>query len=116
MKVFVYQASLYCFDCGQEIRKELDRAGKRPENVEDETTYDSGDYPKGPYGNGGGEADYPHHCDDCKVFLENPLTDDGYQYVIGTLRDSKAEGGTLSESEEGWMTFYNVDDDDLEDE
>ena len=31
--------------------------------------------------NGGGESDTPQHCDDCDVFLENPLTDDGNEYV-----------------------------------
>ena len=43
----------------------------------DENDYDSDDLPKGPYSNGGGEADTPQHCDGCGAFLENPLTGDG---------------------------------------
>lgn len=29
---------------------------------QDESLYDSGEWPKGPYGNGGGEANSPQHC------------------------------------------------------
>ncbi|MGC1891612.1 MAG: hypothetical protein WA709_36975, partial [Stellaceae bacterium] len=42
-----------------------------------ESDYDSDDLPKGPYAEGGGEADAPQHCDGCGQFLGNPLTVDG---------------------------------------
>ncbi|MFN0317543.1 MAG: hypothetical protein ACKVQA_21165 [Burkholderiales bacterium] len=57
---------------------------------------DSSEYPKGPYDEGGGEADSPQHCGGCREFLENPLTPDGMEYV----RDAKnAE----------WDAFYGIE-------
>ncbi len=53
----------------------------------DETAYDSDDFPKGPYPDGGGEADGPSYCDDCGKFLENDLTDDGLRSVVEWLAD-----------------------------
>ena len=40
-----------------------------------EYTWDSDDYPKGPYPVE--ESDIPQHCGTCGIFLENPLTDYG---------------------------------------
>jgi hypothetical protein len=34
-----------------------------------ESDYDSDDLPKGPYAQGGGEADTPQHCEGCGQFL-----------------------------------------------
>lgn len=58
MNVYIYQADLYCEDCGEEICEQLKEVAPEivPENPEDEL-YDSDDYPKGPYPDGGGEAD-----------------------------------------------------------
>jgi hypothetical protein len=120
MDTYIYQADIYCEDCGQAIidrlRAEardkaslqvqatatalesqygidpdkfpkffdmLERAAFRQLacDTSDESSYDSDEWPKGPYGNGGGESDCPQHCGDCHEFLENPLTPDGYQYV-----------------------------------
>lgn len=54
----------------------------------DESSFDSctpmGDqppFPKGPFADGGGEADCPQHCDATGEFLDNPLTEDGSAYV-----------------------------------
>ena len=52
-----------------------------------ESVYDSDHLPKGPDADGGGEADSPQHCDDCRQFLENPLTGDGVVYVENSIRD-----------------------------
>lgn len=79
MKVFLYQAALYCQWCGEGIRRE--RHEYAPLDPNDESSYDSDVYPKGPYDKGGGEADTPQHCDSCGLFLENPLTTDGGDYV-----------------------------------
>src|SRR5271155_2436152 len=81
MDAYVYQAAVWCPDCTRTIKKELKKAGEEPEDPDDESSYDSDDYPKGPYSDGGGESDSPQHCDGCKVFLENPLTGDGEEYV-----------------------------------
>ena len=43
------------------------------------------------YSDGGGEADYPQHCCICDEPLENPLTDDGVEYVLDAIRQSLSE-------------------------
>jgi hypothetical protein len=96
MKAYIYQADIYCEDCGQAIKTELDKAGKTPADPDDEYTFDSDEYPKGPYSDGGGEADSPQHCADCHTFLENPLTSDGREYV---RENSRPE----------WDSFYEID-------
>jgi hypothetical protein len=79
MRVYMFQAALLCEDCGA-IAK-IERKEYEPRDPEDESSFDSDHYPKGPYADGGGEADCPQHCDSCGLFLENPLTPDGDAYV-----------------------------------
>lgn len=86
MDAYIYQAALYCDACGEWIRKELARSGRAPD-PNNEYTYDSDDYPKGPFDNGGGEADCPQHCDACGTFLENPLTQEGYEHVRDAIEE-----------------------------
>lgn len=100
---YIYQAGLYCDDCGREIIADLDRRGT-------EDTEDSDDYPQ--YApDGGGEADSPQHCEagpTCKnaitlrqrdpatgkrrtyrigAWLENDLTEAGAEYVRAAVRE-----------------------------
>ena len=70
MEAYVYQAAMLCADCAHAIQ---DRLGSSDAHE----SLDSGDYPQGPYGDGGGESDTPQHCEKCHVFLENPLTPEG---------------------------------------
>lgn len=98
-EVYIFAADMYCEACGEDIRKRLTKERKRPKSWRDETTYDSDEFPKGPYADGGGESDSPSHCGsgkDCldptilgdgpddKVgkFLENPLTNAGVHYIL----------------------------------
>lgn len=96
MEVYLYQADLWCKDCGEEIREELTRRGQAPENRDDGHTYDSDEFPKGPFSDGGGGSDTPQHCaagesclnaitlkDQGKVgcWLENPVTTAGVEYI-----------------------------------
>jgi hypothetical protein len=74
---YMFQAALYCAPCGESIRARLTAEGKAPENPMDEHSFDSDDFPKGPFPDGGGEADSEQHCDACAEALDNPLTDDG---------------------------------------
>ena len=99
MNVYAYQAALLCEDCGKDIRSNLDKQRVSSWEDLDESCYDSDDYPKGPYSNGGGESDTPQHCDACNVFLENPLTTDGEEYVKTEAHDK----GTPAV----WLQFYS---------
>jgi len=102
MRVYVFQAALLCEDCGKAICDQLRNSiqALHPAFDEsDESTYDSDYFPKGPYADGGGEADSPQHCDHCHVFLENPLTDDGDKYV----RDLAEEfSDPRAQADESW--------------
>jgi hypothetical protein len=105
MTAYIFQAALYCEECGDAIRERLIAEGKAPENPDDEYGYDSGDFPKGPFGDGGGEADVPQHCDnrECLLFLENPLTDEGAAFVRARLINRDGDGDVLNE----WADFYD---------
>lgn len=84
MNAYVYRAALLCEDCGEQAERECAR------NVVARELGDSDRYPQGPYLDGGGEADSPCYCDSCGLFLENPLTSDGEEYVREHLSDRGA--------------------------
>lgn len=105
MQAYIFQADIFCGDCGRDICSRLTPPPEEP--------YDSDDYPKGPFGDGGGESDTPQHCgsgEDClnaieltdgsKVgaWLENPLTGDGADYV----REAVESGGEVAGLWAGW--------------
>ncbi len=103
MNAYIYQADIYCEECGALIRQELDEQGACPADPTDESTFDSDEYPKGPYADGGGEADCPQHCAACGVFLENPLTSDGIEYVKSAISERQDQ---ISSAE--WVQFYGL--------
>lgn len=109
MDAYIYQAALLCGPCGEKTRKALIRMGKGPENPRDEHTYDSDDFPKGPYSDGGGEADSPQHCDQCDKFLENDLTSEGQEYVEQAVKEDLARGRRNSVAVKTWAPFYDID-------
>lgn len=109
---YIYQAEIYCEDCGKSIRDELIKQGKAPENPD----YDSDQFPKGPYDPG--ESDCPAHCgshgdcinaitlsDGTKIgaWLENELTRDGVEYVKEYIRDDPD-----SEVVKLWASWYDI--------
>lgn len=98
----IYQADIYCTDCGNLIRKELDAANKTPEEPDDERSYDSDDYPKSCGDDE--ESDSPQHCgsgetcvnaielsDGRKIgcFVSDSLTDYGVEYVKEAIAADK---------------------------
>jgi hypothetical protein len=103
---YMYTAALYCEACGEAIRERLTAEGKAPADPNREHTYDSDDFPKGPTETG--EADCPHHCDGCGVFLENDLTDYGQDYAYAAVhtawRTWDLEGVAIKE----WAPFYGI--------
>lgn len=114
-EAYIYAADMYCEACGEDIRKRLTAEGHRPKHWDDETTYDSGEFPKGPYPDGGGESDSPQHCGshgECLSptiidgekygrFLENPLTNAGCAYVLEMHMDGP------NAVTEFWMEHYH---------
>jgi hypothetical protein len=86
VEAYVYQAALVCAGCGERIRRKLTEEGRAPQDPADEASYDSDDFPKGPYPNGGGETDAPAHCDVCEVYLQAPLTRDGVEDAVERIR------------------------------
>lgn len=117
MDVYIYQADIYSAEAGEAIRARLTAEGKAPADINDESSYDSDAFPKGPYPNGGGEADTPQHCDDTGEFLENPLTPVGDAYVRAAAAPFEREGDSWDEiatraEAEGkpvvgqWVRFY----------
>jgi hypothetical protein len=108
VNVYIYEAAFYCEDCGIALRRTLDEKGERPADPDDEHTYDSDEYPKGPYPDSGGEADCPQHCDGCGLFLENPLTSDGVEYVREAIRRRYfSQQGSAKPAPE-WAEFYGL--------
>jgi len=114
MGVYIYAADIYCEDCGEVIRERITEEGHAPADPWDECSYDSDEFPKGPYPDGGGEADCPQHCgagSDCLnaielsdgtkigAWLENELTTYGVEYVQEAIQ----EGGEVAEL---WAEFY----------
>jgi len=107
MNAYLYQAELFCADCGEHLRSVLPLPAGA--NLDDESTWDSDAYPKGPVADGGGEADSPQHCGDCNEFLQNPLTPDGIAYVRKalTIYESTGEGRDLILAQ--WRDFYGLE-------
>lgn len=124
MQAYLFRAALWCEVCTAPLESRHAKDLPAGASLDDESTYDSDQFPKGPYPDGGGEADTPQHCDGCNTFLENPLTPDGVAYVLEAARNRIAPPGTreltwseaaqLAE-EEGhkvlavWLRFYQLD-------
>ena len=104
---YIYQADVYCDDCGDEIRGKLHAQGKAPEDVMNSASYDSDDFPKD-YDHRHEESDTPEHCVKCGKFLRNPLTQDGYWYVQEKLNESGANRlHKLSDPLWDWAGWYD---------
>ena len=111
MNVYIYDADIYCEECGEAIRQGLISGGF---GLDDDGYCIADAYPKGPYPDGGGEADRPQHCraggnclnalelsDGCKVgaWLKNELTANGVEYVKEAIQG----GGVIAKL---WAKFY----------
>jgi len=116
---YIYQADVWCDACGEKIRKELTAQGDAPEDVEDESTYDSDNFPKR-YDAENEESDGPENCADGKcadvgkgrdareygTFLENQLTVQGYENLQNMLNK---HGKTLPDHAREWAKFYGFE-------
>ena len=124
MLLYIYQADTWCEDCGRAERTVLNQiasdaidgdchAAPRTGaalvealgfDPDGESAYDSGDYPAGPYP--AGEADTPQHCSKCNRFLENPLTEDGVNYLENEVETWVGDGRDPDSPVPGWVAFY----------
>lgn len=86
---YIYSADIYCLACAQKIMDRL--VATAPADPSAEETFDSDEYPKGPYCDGGGEADCAQMCGGCHISLGNPLTAEGCEHVITVLEEEEAE-------------------------
>ena len=108
MDAYVYQADLICEDCALAEIEWL-----KADGISD--SGDSETWPQGPYSDGGGKSDSPQHCDICGIFLENPLTREGENYVRAAIaddtdwRDGKPiePGSTLGQWREHYSYLFN---------
>lgn len=113
MDTYIYNAAFYCGPCGEKIANDPKVIAERDivfpaYDSADEYTWDSGVFPKGPYDSTYDESDCPDHCDACSVFLENPLTDDGYEYVKDAIRNENDQFGGVNHVVRGWADFYDL--------
>ena len=89
MNAYVYQAALLCESCAKIILHDLDQTGARPSNPEDESSFDSDNYPKGPYPDGGGESDSRNvwHVSQCAGETRKAMRPDTHKHSFGHLLD-----------------------------
>jgi hypothetical protein len=103
MTHYIYRADVWCERCTKAIKRRLKREGRAPANPRDQSSYDSDEYPKGPFGDGEHEnstSDSPEHCaaqEHCLnplglsdgsrrgCWLENNLTQEGLAYVLNEV-------------------------------
>lgn len=123
MNAYIYDADIYCEDCGKAIQDEL-RKDKDLMRRKKEGLTDSDDWPEGPYPHGGGEADGPQHCgthEGClneirlewkgkpagkvSVFLENPLTDEGVRYLCEMVSE-RGSSPYQKAVHKLWLDYY----------
>jgi len=116
---YIYQADVWCDDCGEAIRARLTAEGKAPADPDNEWSYDSDDFPK--RAGNDEESDCPQHCaagEKCLNAITLPsgdkvgllfgeLTSDGIAYVQEAIEvATAATGGQGKEVIKLWQQYY----------
>ncbi len=110
---YIYQADIWCDDCGKAIKEQIREYEKK---THDRVSREDSDQWPIELDSISDEADSPQHCgsmEECPnaerfdgrlvgQFLENNLTTDGYEYVLEQHREHPS-GITQM-----WMDFYNL--------
>ena len=111
---YVYQADLWCDDCGKALRERLvQEGGDAPEDPDDEDSYDSDDFPKGPYPDED-PSDSPSHCGSGAECLNAVLLDDGTEVgaIVSGLTDEGAyyvRSQNDSPCVRAWLDHYGLE-------
>lgn len=108
MRVYTYRAALWCEDCIAHIKRTLPKPAHVDE--ENESSYDSDDWPKGPYEADGIEADYADHCAGCGVFLENRLTDDGVKHLADQIMTGRVQPAVVAYYRDDYPQIWVAED------
>lgn len=112
----IYAADFWCADCAEDIKQRIRDEGFAPENEDDQTSYDSGEFPKDC--DVSCESDTVEHCaagKDCinaidlsgfKIgcWLENDLTTVGEDNVIEDVRRGREGASDVTEL---WADYYD---------
>ena len=101
--MYMYQAELWCDECGRAIRAALKTEGKAPANPD---LADSDEFPQY-YLESQSETDSPNHCPECGVLLEENLTSDGVECVVQALVDNLLTGDGDQEILAEWAAQYS---------
>jgi hypothetical protein len=101
---YIYQADVWCDDCGEAICQRLKREGKAPADPTDEWTFDSDEYPK--RAGDADEMDTPQHCasgEYCVNAIMLPSGEKvGYLFSEFTLDGMEYVKESAAEAEEGF--------------
>jgi hypothetical protein len=112
MKIFMFEADLYCGPCGESIRSTIDTKELEYPSPEEWHYNDSNTWPI-EYDSSEGESDSPDHCGnyECGLFLERRLTDDGIKYVKEAVDDRKFGYDIHGRNEivKQWVEFYQIE-------
>jgi hypothetical protein len=93
--MYVYNADVYCDDCGRDIINDCRSKGIRNDG-------DTDTFPQ--WASDDEEADSPQHCGGCGCHLGNNLTDDGRDYVRSAVLAGTGDPIVLNE----WSSFYGI--------
>ena len=95
---YIYNASMYCDDCGKRIVAECIADGR--EDWEDSDTY--------PQSVVIGESDSTESCAQCGEMLDNRLTDDGREYVADRFTQYVLYGdGSTAYLDKVWTRYHD---------
>ncbi len=116
---YIYQADIYCDDCGNEIKRQCMQHERRTRDIL--SRRDSEQWPQEVIGSN--ESDCPQHCgagsscpnfirleDGTKVgmFLENELTQEGYEYIRDEWKEFLQFGHGNDEVLKLWLNYYGI--------
>lgn len=95
--MYIYQADVYCDHCGRDLCSELTIPGDAVLGwrggiaILDERSYDSDDYPKGPYPESQCETDHLEFCAGCGEHIDTSLTPEGIDDTLAVIAGGCSE-------------------------